>query len=196
MTHSKIILKINDANFQGICTSCCIVKDEQTLIALIYEPKTLSETMNEQSYYETMYILRPDIAEDEVTSHIDKYNKLLKDFGGTILDSQMRGKRRLAYQIAKHREGIYVQLSHQGDGQHIFKIEKAMRLSEDVIRYMTVKQEGPLPTPRPSTKSSTQADDKDNAETKVESMENKPVDSTDSSTAGKDDTETKENTES
>ena len=152
MTHSKIILKINDAYFQGICTSCCIVKDEQTLIALIYEPKTLSETMNEQSYYETMYILRPDIAEDEVTNHIDKYNKLLEEFGGTILDSQMRGKRRLAYQIAKHREGIYVQLSHQGDGQHIFKIEKAMRLSEDVIRYMTVKQEGPLQTPRPSTK--------------------------------------------
>ena len=97
---------------------------------------------NQQSYYETMYILRPDIAEDEVTNHIEKYNKLLEEFGGTILDSQMRGKRRLAYQIAKHREGIYVQLSHQGDGQHIFKIEKAMRLSEDVIRYMTVKQEG------------------------------------------------------
>ena len=196
MTHSKIILKINDANFQGICTSCCIVKDEQTLIALIYEPKTLSETMNEQSYYETMYILRPDIAEDEVTSHIDKYNKLLKDFGGTILDSQMRGKRRLAYQIAKHREGIYVQLSHQGDGQHIFKIEKAMRLSEDVIRYMTVKQEGPLPTPRPSTKNSTQADDKENSETKVESKEKQPVVSTDNSTSKKDDTETKENAES
>jgi len=107
---------------------------------------------DQQSYYETMYILRPDIAEDKVTNHIDKYNKLLEEFGGTILDSQMRGKRRLAYQIAKHREGIYVQLSHQGDGQHIFKIEKAMRLSEDVIRYMTVKQEGPLPTSRPSTK--------------------------------------------
>jgi|TARA_B100001741_G_scaffold33462_1_gene23947 small subunit ribosomal protein S6 len=196
MTHSKIILKINDANFQGICTSCCIVKDEQTLIALIYEPKTLSETMNEQSYYETMYILRPDIAEDEVTSHIDKYNKLLKDFGGTILDSQMRGKRRLAYQIAKHREGIYVQLSHQGDGQHIFKIEKAMRLSEDVIRYMTVKQEGPLPTPRPSTKNSTQVDDKENSEPKVESKEKQPVISADTSTSKKDDSETKDNAES
>ena len=196
MTLSKIILKINDANFQGICTSCCIVKDEQTLIALIYEPKTLSETMNEQSYYETMYILRPDIAEDEVTSHIDKYNKLLKDFGGTILDSQMRGKRRLAYQIAKHREGIYVQLSHQGDGQHIFKIEKAMRLSEDVIRYMTVKQEGPLPTPRPSTKNSTQVDDKENSEPKVESKEKQPVISADTSTSKKDDSETKDNAES
>ena len=73
----------------------------------------------------------------------------------------MRGKRRLAYQIAKHREGIYVQLSHQGDGQHIFKIEKAMRLSEDVIRYLTVKQEGPLPTPRSSNKGSNQLEKKE-----------------------------------
>ena len=143
-----------------------------------------------------MYILRPDIAEDEVNNHIDKYNKLLEEFGGTILDSQMRGKRRLAYQIAKHREGIYVQFSHQGDGQHIFKIEKAMRLSEDVIRYMTVKQEGPLPTPRTSNKSTSQSENNDNPETKVESKEKKPVSSVDTSTARKDDTETSENGES
>ena len=151
---------------------------------------------DQQSYYETMYILRPDIAEDEVTNHIDKYNKLLEEFGGTILDSQMRGKRRLAYQIAKHREGIYVQLSHQGDGQHISKIEKAMRLSEDVIRYMTVKQEGPLPTPRPSHKNTSQLENKDDSEAKVESKEKQPVSSTDTSTSGKDDAKTKENAES
>ena len=151
---------------------------------------------DQQSYYETMYILRPDIAEDEVTNHIDKYNKLLEEFGGTILDSQMRGKRRLAYQIAKHREGIYVQLSHQGDGQHIFKIEKAMRLNEDVIRYMTVKQEGPLPTPRPSNKSTSQEENKDNTDVKVESKEKQPVASTDTSTSGKIEGETQENTES
>ena len=117
--------------------------------------------MTDQIFYETMYILRPDIAEDEVSNHIDKYNKLLEELGGKILDSQMRGKRRLAYQIAKHREGIYVQLSHQGDGQHIFKIEKAMRLSEDVIRYLTVKQEGPLPTPKSSNKGSNQSEKKE-----------------------------------
>ena len=153
--------------------------------------------MNDQQiYYETMYILRPDIAEDEVTNHIDKYNKLLEGFGGSILDSQMRGKRRLAYQIAKHREGIYVQLSHQGDGQHIFKIEKAMRLSEDVIRYMTVKQEGPLPTPRPSNKSTPQSENKDNQEANVESKEKQPVASTDTSTSEKTDTDVKENTQS
>ena len=127
--------------------------------------------MTNQIYYETMYILRPDIAEDEVTKHIDKYNKLLEKLGGKILDSQMRGKRRLAYPIAKNREGIYVQLSHQGDGQHIFKIEKAMRLSEDVIRYLTVKQEGPLPTPRSSTKGSN----------KLEKKETENIDSTNKS---------------
>ena len=151
---------------------------------------------DQQSYYETMYILRPDIAENEVNNHIDKYNKLLEEFGGTILDSQMRGKRRLAYQITKHREGIYVQLSHQGDGQHIFKIEKAMRLGEDVIRYMTVKQEGPLPTPKPSTKNSNQADDKENRETKVESKKDQPVISKDTSNSEKDGNEIKENAKS
>ena len=119
--------------------------------------------MNKQEiYYETMYILRPDIAEEEVNKHIEKYNKLLEDMGGKILDSQMRGKRRLAYTIAKNREGIYVQLSHQGDGQHIEKIEKAMRLSEDVIRYMTIKQEGPLPTPKPKIKPSETPNNEEN----------------------------------
>ena len=151
---------------------------------------------DQQSYYETMYILRPDIAEDEVTNHIDKYNKLLEEFGGTILDSQMRGKRRLAYQITKHREGIYVQLSHQGDGQHIFKIEKAMRLSEDVIRYITVKQDGPLPSPKPSNRSTSQSENKDKPNTNDESKEKQPAANTDASTSTKDNTETKEKIES
>ena len=120
-------------------------------------------------YYETMYILRPDIAEEEVINHIEKYNKTLENNGGKVLDSQMRGKRRLAYPIAKHREGIYVQLSHQGDGQHIAKIEKAMRLSEDVIRYLTIKQEGPLPTPKTSNKKTNSPDNKESEKINSES---------------------------
>ena len=123
---------------------------------------------NQTIYYETMYILRPDIAEEEVNEHIEKYNKLLEKMGGKILDSQMRGKRRLAYPIAKNREGIYVQLSHQGDGQHIEKIEKAMRLSEDVIRYMTIKQEGPLPTPKPKIKPSETPNNQENEKNETE----------------------------
>ena len=157
--------------------------------------------MNELSYYETMYILRPDIAEDEVNNHIDKYNKLLEEFGGTILDSQMRGKRRLVYQIAKHREGIYVQLSHQGDGQHIFKIEKSMRLSEDVIRYMTVKQEGPLPTPKNSNKGTNNQSEKKEDSDKTNTSElkeesNEKISSDETKNLEKEKVATKENTQS
>ncbi len=117
--------------------------------------------MSEQPYYETMYILRPDIPEEEVESHLKKYTEILEKSGTEVLDSQMRGKRRLAYTIAKHKEGIYVQLSHKGDGQQVALLERAMRLSEDVIRYLTVKQDGPLPTPKATAKE----DEADNAET-------------------------------
>ena len=108
--------------------------------------------MTDQPYYETMYILRPDIPEEEVDSHLKKYNEILEKSGADVLDSQMRGKRRLAYPIAKHKEGIYVQLSHKGDGQQVAVLERAMRLSEDVIRYLTIKQDGPLPTPKSTSK--------------------------------------------
>ena len=108
--------------------------------------------MSEKPYYETMYILRPDIPEEEVDSHLKKYSEILEKSGTEVLDNQMRGKRRLAYPIAKNKEGIYVQLSHNGNGQQVANLERAMRLSEDVIRYLTVKQYGPLPTPKSSSK--------------------------------------------
>ncbi|KGG13745.1 SSU ribosomal protein S6p [Prochlorococcus sp. MIT 0601] len=120
--------------------------------------------MSKQPYYETMYILRPTIPEDEVDSHLKKYTEILEGAGGEVLDSQMRGKRRLAYPIGKHKEGIYVQLSHKGNGEHIAVLEKAMRLTEDVIRFLTVKQYGPLPTKRaPKTDSKDHKNDNDNA---------------------------------
>ena len=131
--------------------------------------------MSETPYYETMYILRPDIPEEEVDSHLKKYSEILEKSGTEVLDSQMRGKRRLAYPIAKHKEGIYVQLSHQGNGQQVASLERAMRLSEDVIRYLTVKQNGPLPTPKTTpkddeqTKSETEKDEIKPTENKTES---------------------------
>ena len=61
---------------------------------------------------------------------------------------------------------------------------------------MTVKQDGPLPTPRPTNKSTSQSENKDNPDAKVESKEKQPVDSSVTSTLVKDDAETKENAES
>ena len=91
------------------------------------------------AYYETMYILRPDIPEEEVEGHVSKYRDVIIKADGHVIDTQMRGKRRLAYPIRKHIEGIYVQLHHAGDGQQVLVLERAMRLSDDVIRYLTIK---------------------------------------------------------
>lgn len=112
--------------------------------------RVLNGASTSELYYEPMYILRPDIPEEEeeVETHVNKYRDLVTEASAEVYESQMRGKRRLAYTIAKHKEGIYVQLTHNGDGQQVIALERAMRLSEDVIRYLTVKQDGPVPPPR------------------------------------------------
>lgn len=91
--------------------------------------------------YETMYILRPDLGEELTDRAIEKYQTLLRDMGAEITETQHRGKRRLAYEIKKQREGVYIQMNYTADGSAIAVLERSMRLSEDVIRYLTIKQE-------------------------------------------------------
>jgi small subunit ribosomal protein S6 len=91
--------------------------------------------------YETMYILRPDLTEEQTEQAITKYKELLQEQGAYDLEIQHRGKRRLAYEIEDRREGIYIQMNYQGPPTQIAVLERAMRLSDDVIRYLTIKQE-------------------------------------------------------
>jgi small subunit ribosomal protein S6 len=91
--------------------------------------------------YETMYILRPDLGDEQTDRTIDNYQGFLRDRGVEKIQTQHRGKRRLAYEIDRQREGIYVQMNYQCDGQLIAQLERAMRQSDDVLRYLTIKQE-------------------------------------------------------
>lgn len=93
--------------------------------------------------YELMYIIRPDIPEDRVEETINKYRTFLLDQGAEDIQVQNRGKRRLAYEIQRFQDGIYVQMNYQADGKHISLIERSMRLSEEVIRYLTLRVEKP-----------------------------------------------------
>lgn len=90
--------------------------------------------------YETMYILRPDLIDEQVEQNISKYENLIKENGAENIQIQNRGKRRLAYEINRHRDGIYVQMNYTAIGSTIAPMERAMRLSEEVIRYLTIKQ--------------------------------------------------------
>ncbi|MEO0539641.1 MAG: 30S ribosomal protein S6 [Cyanobacteria bacterium P01_A01_bin.105] len=90
------------------------------------------------NFYETMYILRPDLNEESVDEAIGQYQDILKEYGADIMETQHRGKRRLAYEINRFREGIYIQMNYQAPGAAIAPMERAMRLSEGVIRYLTL----------------------------------------------------------
>lgn len=93
------------------------------------------------NFYETMYILRPDMGEENVDQCIQKYQDFLTENGAEIVETQHRGKRRLAYEIQNYREGIYIQMNFKGDGSQIAGMERMMRIGDDVIRYLTIKQD-------------------------------------------------------
>ncbi len=101
------------------------------------------------STYEMMYILRPDMGEEQVDQAIAKYENLLREQGAEELEIQHRGKRRLAYEIQRQREGIYIQMNYKAPATHVAIVERAMRLSEDVIRYLTLKLEERKAAPEP-----------------------------------------------
>jgi len=93
--------------------------------------------------YETMYILRPDMSEDQTDQAITKYQTLLIENGANDIETQHRGKRRLAYEIQRFREGVYIQMNYLAPGEAVKIMERAMRLGEDVIRFLTIKQDLP-----------------------------------------------------
>lgn len=91
--------------------------------------------------YETMYILRSDLGDELTDRAIEKYQALLREQGVETIDTQHRGKRRLAYEIDRQREGVYVQMNYAAPSTAIAVLEKAMRLSDEVLRYLTIKPE-------------------------------------------------------
>jgi small subunit ribosomal protein S6 len=93
--------------------------------------------------YEMMYILRPDLTNEQVDEVVNRYQTFLVEAGAANLEIQNRGKRRLAYPIQKHLDGVYVQMNYEADGKQVAPLERAMRLSEEVIRYMTLKVKSP-----------------------------------------------------
>ena len=91
--------------------------------------------------YEMMFILRPDLNGEQVNQELHKYSSFLKENGAQRVSIEVWGKRRLAYPIQKFQDGIYILTYYTGDGTQVAKIEKQMRFSDEVLRYLTIKQE-------------------------------------------------------
>lgn len=89
--------------------------------------------------YETIYILRPTLSEDEVTEVIEKTNAILCTGEGQIIAIDRWGLRKLAYLIKKESNGYYVFCDHGTDPANVTEMERIFRIDDAVMKYMTVK---------------------------------------------------------
>lgn len=89
--------------------------------------------------YETMYILKPDVEAEQTSDLVQKYQSFVTDKAGTIDQLQEIGKRRMAYEIERFREGYYVLMQYSADTDFTRELERMMRIDEKVLRYLTVR---------------------------------------------------------
>ncbi len=89
--------------------------------------------------YETVYILRPNTANDGVAEVNTKVKGIIEGLGGKILKVDNWGKRRLAYEVSKERKGIYLYWRYLASPGVVEEAERNLRMLDLVIRYMTVK---------------------------------------------------------
>jgi len=93
----------------------------------------------EKRIYEVVFIIDPDAPDEETKRLTENLQTIVTDQGGTITKSEVMGRRQLAYQIGRKNEGVYVLFEIEGTGREIAELERRMRVSDQVIRYLTVR---------------------------------------------------------
>ena len=89
--------------------------------------------------YELMFIVRPDMVEEDQDKLISTLESVVTTAKGTVKNVERMGKRRLAYTVHKFHEGIYILMVLEGPGSLIHELERRLRVSEPVIKFLTVR---------------------------------------------------------
>ena len=92
-----------------------------------------------QRAYEVMFIVRPDVMEEDMDKLIATLQGHATTAGATVQNTEKMGRRRLAYDVKKFQDGQYVLFTLQADGKAIHELERRMRVAEQVIKYITVR---------------------------------------------------------
>ena len=95
--------------------------------------------MAEQRAYEVVFIVDPSTPEEDLTRLRENLQNIITEQGGRIVRNEVMGRRQLAYRIGRANEGIYVLFEIEGTGREIAELERRMRVSDQVLRYLTVR---------------------------------------------------------
>jgi ribosomal protein S6 len=88
--------------------------------------------------YEVMYIIRPDVEQENVQALVEKFNGIISN-GGEVTKTDVIGKRRLAYEINKLRDGYYVLVHFNATTEVVNELDRIMKISDEVIRSLIVR---------------------------------------------------------
>nr|CRH04502.1 30S ribosomal protein S6 [Candidatus Magnetococcus massalia] len=91
------------------------------------------------AYYESIYILRPDLTTEQVEAVNKRVADAIAACGGTILSTELWGRRQLAYLVKKNQKGYYVFNVVEAEGNMVADLEAKLRIDEDVIKFMNVR---------------------------------------------------------
>jgi small subunit ribosomal protein S6 len=89
--------------------------------------------------YELMFIVRPDMTDEDLDKLISTLQSVVPASGGTVVKVEKMGKRRLAYAVRRFHDGIYVLMVVEGGGPAIHELERRLRVTEPVIKFLTVR---------------------------------------------------------
>lgn len=94
-----------------------------------------------QRLYEVMFIVRPDVVDEDLDKLIAGLEQTVTNGGGTVKSAEKMGRRKLAYLVRKFAEGNYVLFTLTADGSLIAELERRLRVSEPVIKFITVRMD-------------------------------------------------------
>ena len=94
-----------------------------------------------ERFYEVMFIVRPDIEEADVDKLIAGFEQTIVNGGGTLRSTEKLGRRKLAYTVRKFNDGNYILLTVDADGKLVAELERRLRVSEPVIKFITVRMD-------------------------------------------------------
>ena len=92
--------------------------------------------------YEVIAIVKTDLTEEDIAAIMDKSSNIIIERKGVIAKAEKWGKRRLAYEIKKQKDGFYFFIDYAGDGSIVAEMERNFKIDDRVLKFMTVTKEG------------------------------------------------------
>jgi len=95
----------------------------------------------QQRIYEVMFIVRPDMVDEDMDKLVSSIETQVTTAGGTVKSMEKMGKRRLAYWVGGFQDGFYMLLTVEGGGALVHEIERRLRVTEPVLKFITVRMD-------------------------------------------------------